>query len=117
MISAPSGAKIVVATKPVDFRRGIDGLASLVQQALKANPFCGDLFIFRCRRADRIKILGWDGTGLWLYQKRLEQGRFEWPPVRDGVVTLSAAQLSMLLEGLDWSRVKPITIKTPLRVC
>lgn len=117
MISAPAGVRILVATAPVDFRRGLDGLAALVQQALHANPFGGDLFIFRCKRADRIKILGWDGSGLWLYTKRLEQGRFTWPPVREGVIALSAAQLAMLLEGLDWSRVKPMPVKAPSRAC
>lgn len=117
MIAAPSGVRIVVAATPVDFRRGMDSLAMLVQQAQGCSPYSGDVFIFRSKRADRIKILAWDGTGLWLHQKRLEQGRFTWPPVRHGVITLTAAQLAMLLEGLDWSRVVPVTTTPPMRAC
>src|SRR5262252_7264 len=79
MIAVPAGVRIVVAARPVDFRNGLDGLAALVQQALRENPFAGDLFVFRAKRADRVKILAWDGTGLCLFHKRLEQGRFVWP--------------------------------------
>ena len=111
------GRRIVVATMPVDFRRGMDSLAGLVQLSLGANPFCGDIFIFRSKRADRVKILAWDGTGLWLFQKRLEKSRFVWPPIRDGVMTLSSAQLNMLLEGLDWSMITPIKIQAPELAC
>lgn len=107
------GPRIVVATRPVDFRRGLDGLATLVQQQLRADPFVGDLFVFRSKRADRIKILVWDGTGLCLFAKRLDRGRFTWPPIRDGVMTLSATQLGLLLEGLDWSRVQARPIRRP----
>ena len=114
MIAAPPGVRIVVAARPVDFRNGLDGLAALVQQALRANPFAGDLFVFRAKRADRVKILAWDGTGLCLFHKRLEKSRFVWPPVQDGVIRLSAAQLGMLLEGLDWSRVRPKPVTAPL---
>ena len=114
---ATGGRRIVVATMPVDFRRGMDSLAGLVQLSLGASPFCGDVFVFRSKRADRVKILAWDGTGLWLHQKRLEKGRFVWPPIRDGVMILSPAQLNMLLEGLDWSRVTPMTIKAPDLAC
>ena len=114
MIAAPAGVRIVVAARPVDFRNGLDGLAALVQQALRANPFAGDLFVFRARRADRVKIVAWDGTGLCLFHKRLEKGRFVWPPVQDGVIRLSAAQLGLLLEGLDWSRVRPRPVVVPV---
>src|SRR5215470_8690155 len=86
MIAVPAGVRIVVASRPVDFRNGLDGLAALVQQALRENPFVGDLFVFRAKRADRVKILTWDGTGLCLFHKRLEKGRFVWPPVQDGVI-------------------------------
>ena len=68
MISVPTGLRIVVATAPVDGRKGMDSLAVVVQQALRDNPFSGDLYIFRTKRADRIKIVAWDGTGLWLHQ-------------------------------------------------
>jgi transposase len=117
MISVPSGVKIVVASVPVDFRKGMDGLAALVQEALRSNPFSGDVFVFRAKRLDRVKILAWDGTGLVLYHKRLETGRFTWPPIRGGVMALTSAQLAMLLEGLDWSRVKPRVVKVPTLAC
>ena len=94
MITLPAGVRILLAARPVDFRKGMDGLAALVQQALRADPFRGDVFIFRPKRADRVKILVYDGTGLCLYSKRLEAGRFSWPSPADGVVRLSAAQLA-----------------------
>jgi len=114
MIAVPAGVRIVVASRPVDFRNGIDGLAALVQQALRENPFAGDLFVFWAKRADRVKILCWDGTGLCLLQKRLEKGRFVWPAIEDGAIRLSPAQLGLLLEGLDWSRVRPQPVIAPL---
>jgi transposase len=116
-VIATGGRRIVVATMPVDFRRGMDSLAGLVQLSLGASPFCGDVYIFRSKRADRVKILAWDGSGLWLLQKRLEKSRFAWPPIRDGVIVLSSAQLNMLLEGLDWSKVAPTKIRAPELAC
>ena len=113
MLTVPPGLKIVVASAPVDFRKGLDGLVALVQQQLSCDPFTGDLFVFRSRRTDRLKIVAWDGTGLFLFYKRLEQGQFTWPPVRQGTMVLTAAQLAMLLEGLDWGRVRPIAVKRP----
>ena len=115
MIFPSNRVRVLVATQPVDFRKGHDGLAALVQEALRRDPFCGDLFIFRSRRADRLKIIGWDGTGLCLFYKRLESGAFTWPPVRDGMVRLSSAQLGMLLEGLDWSRARRRVPRRPER--
>ena len=88
MISARSGLRILVTASPVDFRRGMDSLAMLVTETLRSDPFCGDLFVFRSKRSDRVKILAWDGTGLVLYSKRLEMGRFTWPAIQDGVITL-----------------------------
>jgi transposase len=114
MMAVPAGLRIVVAARPVDFRNGLDGFAAAVQQALRENPFTGDLFVFRAKRTDRIKILAWDGTGLCLFHKRLERGRFVWPPVQDGAIRLSAAQLGLLLEGLDWFRVPPRPVTAPL---
>jgi transposase len=99
------GLRVMVASKPVDFRRGMDGLAALVTQALLADPFAGDVFIFRSKRADRLKLILWDGSGLCLVTKRLEAGNFVWPPVQDGAVTLSAAQLRMLFTGMDWTQI------------
>ncbi len=105
MIAATSGVKVLVATKPVDFRKGADGLAALVRETMAADPFSGAVYVFRAKRADRIKLVFWDGTGLCLFAKRLEDGIFRWPKIDDGVMRLSAAQLSALLEGLDWRRV------------
>jgi len=99
------GLRVVVASKPVDFRKGMDGLATVVTQTLASDPFAGDVFVFRAKRADRVKILIWDGSGLCLVTKRLEAGGFTWPPVRDGSVTLSAAQLRLLFAGLDWTQM------------
>jgi len=98
----PSGTRIWLAAGVTDMRRGFDGLAALVQQRLGADPFSGHLFIFRGRRGDRVKLLWWDGDGMCLLAKRLERGRFVWPQAADGSIHLSAAQLSMLLEGIDW---------------
>jgi len=117
MISIAAGKRIVVASVPVDGRKGMDSLAALVQQALCDNPFSGDVFIFRTRRADRIRIVTWDGSGLWLLQKRLEGRGFAWPPVKDGTIVLSPAQVAMLLEGLEWWRTVPLKTKTPILAC
>lgn len=102
----PSGAvRVMVATRPVDFRKGAEGLSALVREIMVADPFSGTVFVFRAKRADRVKLVFWDGTGLCLFAKRLEDGIFRWPKIEDGVMRLSAAQLSALLEGLDWRRV------------
>ena len=105
MIGPTGAVRVMVATKPVDFRKGADGLTALVRESLAADPFSGAVYVFRAKRADRIKLVFWDGTGLCLFAKRLEDGIFRWPRVEDGVMHLSAAQLSALLEGLDWRRV------------
>ena len=112
----PSGTvKVLIATKPVDFRKGAEGLASLVKDQMRADPFSGTVFVFRAKRADRIKLIFWDGTGLCLYAKRLEDGQFRWPKVQDGVMRLTAAQLGALLEGLDWRRVQAVRkTRTPI---
>src|SRR5215471_1118191 len=78
MIAIPSGVRVLMATQPVDFRKGGEGLAALVREALGEDPFSGTIFVFRCKRADRVKILAWDGSGLVLFWKRLEQGAFRW---------------------------------------
>ena len=94
MIAVAAGVKVLVATKPVDFRKGADGLVALVREALGHDPFSETIFIFRSKRADRLKILAWDGSGLVLFWKRLEHGAFRWPPVSDGVMRLTAPQLA-----------------------
>jgi transposase len=102
MITVPAGVRVYLAMGPTDMRKGIDSLSVLVQELLKLDPFCGHLFAFRGRRGGLLKILYWDSQGFCLFAKRLEKGRFIWPITREGVVTLSPAQLSMLLEGIDW---------------
>lgn len=111
----PSGSvRVLVSTRPVDFRKGMDGLAGYVQQHLRSDPFSGAIWVFRSRRADRVKLLYWDGTGVCLLSKRLEAGRFRWPRIEDGMMRLSLAQLQALLEGLDWSRVHAVDVPAPL---
>ena len=105
MIGPTGAVRVMVATKPVDFRKGADGLAALVRESLAADPFSGAVYVFRAKRADRVKLIFWDGTGVCLFAKRLEDGIFRWPKIEDGVMRLTAAQLSALLEGLDWRRV------------
>jgi transposase len=105
-VIGPTGAiRVMVASRPVDFRKGAEGLAALVREAMHADPFSGAVYVFRAKRADRVKLVFWDGTGVCLFAKRLEDGKFRWPAVRDGVIRLTAAELSALLEGLDWRRV------------
>jgi transposase len=116
MILLRPDLKVVVAQQPVDFRKGVHGLTALVAEALKADPYCGDVFVFRSRRADRLKLVLWDGTGMILATKWLESGGFAWPPIRDGSVRLSPTQFSMLVDGLDWSKVVPRLVKRPVRV-
>jgi transposase len=113
MIAASAGVKVMVATKPVDFRKGADGLAALVREQLRHDPFSGMIFVFRSKRADRLKILAWDGSGLVLLWKRLEHNAFRWPPICDGVMRLSAAQLAALVDGLDWSRLEARDVVKP----
>jgi transposase len=102
MITIPAGVRIHLAMGVTDMRKGFDGLAMQAQEVLKQNPFSGHFFIFRGRRGDLVKVLYWDGQGYCLFAKRLEKGRFVWPVTREGSVALTTAQLSMLLEGIDW---------------
>ena len=111
MIGLSPGTKVWLACGVTDMRKGFDGLAALVQLSLHEDPFSGQLFVFRGRRGDRVKILWWDGDGLCLFAKRLERGRFVWPRATDGTVHLTQAQLSMLLEGIDWRR--PLRTQAP----
>src|SRR6516162_2030782 len=104
MISLPSGTRIWIGAGVTDLRRGFTGLSAVAQTALEKEPNAGHVFVFRGRRGDLIKLLWWDGDGLCLFAKRLERGRFVWPQVEEGAVSLSRAQLSMLLEGIDWRR-------------
>jgi transposase len=113
LIALRSDLKVVLATQPVDFRKSVHTLSALVSEALRSNPYCGDVFVFRSKRADRLKLLAWDGSGMILVTKWLHERRFNWPPIRDGVVHLSATQLAMLLDGLEWTRISPKPVKQP----
>lgn len=115
MIQLPAGTRIWIAAGVTDMRRGFDGLSAQVQTVLDQQPFSGHVFAFRGRRGDIVKLLWWDGDGLCLFSKRLERGRFIWPKAESGTVSLSRAQLSMLLEGIDWRRPER-TFQPPIAV-
>ena len=102
MIPVPSGVRVWLVRGRSDMRRGMNGLALQVQEALQRNPHAGDLYIFRGARGDLIKIIWHDGLGMSLYAKRLEKGRFIWPSPADGVIAISASQMSYMLDGIDW---------------
>ena len=105
MITIPAGVRVLLATKPVDFRRGGHALA-LAAEALGEDPFCGVVVVFRSKRGDKLKILHWDTSGLVLVWKQLEGSAFRWPLTTDGTVRLSAVQFAALFAGLDFSRVE-----------
>jgi len=102
MIPVPSNTRVWLAAGVTDMRRGFNTLAAQAEKALELDPYCGHLFVFRGRRGDLLKIIWWDSQGACLFSKRLEKGRFVWPAARDGKVSVTAAQLAMLLEGIDW---------------
>jgi transposase len=102
MIPVPGNVRVWLAVGRTDMRRGMNGLALLVQESLKRDPHAGDLFVFRGRKGDLVKIIWHDGLGMSLYAKRLEKGRFIWPSPADGVLAISAAQLAYMLDGIDW---------------
>jgi len=102
MIAFPGDVRVWLATGHTDMRKGFGSLALLVQENLKRSPFSGELFVFRGRQGNLVKLIWHDGQGACLFTKRLERGRFLWPSMADGAVTISAAQLSYLLSGIDW---------------
>jgi len=104
MIAPPGNTQIWIAAGVTDLRRGFTGLSALVQTELEKSPMSGQVFIFRGRRGDLVKLIWFDGDGLCLFAKRLERGKFIWPQATEGSVSLTRAQLSMLLEGIDWRR-------------
>jgi transposase len=117
VITVAPGTKVFLACRPVDLRNGFDGLAAKAQQIIGAAPFSGHVFLFRGKRGDYLKGLYWDGTGLCLFAKRLEKGRFVWPPIVDGGMTLTPAQLALLVEAMDWRRtVAPPAPTQPMLV-
>ncbi len=108
MIGPTGTVRVLVATRPVDLRKGAEGLAALGRETFGADPFSGTIYVFRARRADRLKLLFWDGTGVVLVAKRLEEGAFRWPRIADGMLRLTATELTALLDGLDWRRVHAV---------
>jgi len=117
MIQVAPGTKVHLALRPMSMRYGFDGLSAKVIEVLQGDPFSGHLFIFRSKRGDYLKILYWDGSGLCLFAKRLEQGRFVWPPIVDGGLQLTPAQLALLIEAIDWRRtVAPALPAVPTAV-
>lgn len=114
MISPAGNFRIYVATEPVDFRKGMDGLAAIVQSEFDLDPFSGAIFIFRAKRTDRLKIVVWDGTGLVLVYKRIEGAGFIWPKISNGTVSITRSQFEALFEGLDWTKVRCRIQKRPI---
>jgi transposase len=110
MTPLPPGTRVYLACRPTDMRKGFDGLAAQVTTVLEADPFSGHVFVFRSKRGDYVKILHWDGSGLCLFAKRLEYGRFAWPPVIDESYQMSPAQLALLIEGMDWRRTVTVDV-------
>lgn len=110
MITLTHDLRVWLCAGYTDMRKGFDGLAAMTQHVLQKDPFSGHVFVFRGRRGDRVKLLWWDGQGLCLFYKRLEQGRFVWPTANAGAVHLTQAELALLLEGVDW---RPPARKTP----
>lgn len=115
MILPAGPVRVYVSTRPVNFRKGLDRLVALAQEELRLDPFSGAVLVFRAKRADQLKIVLWDGSGLVLIAKRLDAGQFAWPAVKDGVMTLSPAQVFALVEGLDWQRVHTAGRRDPQR--
>ena len=113
MLMPSQGMRILVAPKPVDFRKGHDGLAALAQLMLAEDPLTGTIFVFRSRRADRLKILFWDGSGLVMAYKRQKADSFTWPAIRDGAISLSRTQFEAPFAGPDWRRVRPLETSKP----
>ena len=102
MIPVPAQTKIWLAAGVTDMCKHCNGLSALAESVLKQDPYSGHLFVFRGRRGDLVKIVWWDGQGACMFSKRLEKGRFMWPSLTEGKVLVTPAQLSMLLEGIDW---------------
>ena len=113
MIFPSNRVRILVATQPVNFRKGHDGLTALAQSVLRKDPFTGTVFVFRAKRLDRLKLLYWDGSGLVMAYKRLEDTTFTWPAIKEGMMALNHAQFEALFAGLDWRKVKALETRPP----
>ena len=108
----PAGVQVYVASMPVDFRKGATGLMALVRDG-GADPFNGALYVFRSKRADRIKAVWFDGTGVCLFAKTLVDAQFCWPRIGPATLQLNHSQLLALVDGLDWKKVRPVDAKRP----
>ena len=106
MLRLPNGVRIFMAVKPVDMRRSFDGLCATITEALGSNPLTGDPYLFRGRRADRIKAIIWDRNGLMIWYKRLEQGKYKWPTRECASIELTMHELELLLDGVDFTRIR-----------
>lgn len=113
MFGGRSDLKVVLVTGPIDFRAGINRLTSLVANELGRDPYSNDIFVFRSKRKDRLKLLHFDGSGTILLTKWLEASKFFWPPVTGGVMKLTSAQMTLLLGGMDWRRLEENEAKRP----
>lgn len=117
MISFGAEVRVFVATTPVDFRRGVHGLVALIAEGLNGSPYSGDVFVFRSKRANKLRFLVFDGSGMILATKWLEEGRFTWPPIRAGTMRLTPTQFAMLFDGLsEWIQIAPRTVKRPVKI-
>jgi transposase len=117
MLTLAVGTQVYLASNPVDMRKGFNGLATIARQVLDLDPFGGHLFLFRGKSGSYLKALYWDGSGLCLFAKRLERGRFVWPPLVDGYQVLTPGQLATLIEGMDWRRtISPASPRLPRQV-
>ena len=113
MFGDKSDLKVVLVTGPIDFRAGINRLSALVANELGRDPYSSDIFVFRSKRRDRLKLLHFDGSGMIILTKWLESGQFVWPPVKDGVIKLTSAQMTLLLGAMDWRRLEEKPVKKP----
>ncbi len=116
MLRLPEGTRILMAVKPVDMRRSFDGLCATIAEALGSNLLSGDLYLFGGRRADRIKAIAWDRTGLAIWYKRLEKGKYKWPTRECASIELRAHELALLLDGVDLIRIRrlpPVVLHAP----
>jgi transposase len=116
MIAGPlaPGTKVYLSCSVTDMRKGFDGLCALAVKVIQIDPFSGHIFVFRSRRGDYLKVLHWDGSGICLFAKRLERGKFVWPPIVNETLHLTAAQLALLIEGMDWRRTH-MPVHLPVR--
>jgi transposase len=114
MMGFASGTRVYLSCALVNMRKGFDGLSAEVATVIKMDPYCGHLFVFRGKRGDYVKVLYWDGSGLCLYAKRLEKGRFVWPPIVNEQLHLTRAQLALLIEGIDWRTVAAAETQRPM---